>query len=457
MSSLIKKSLFAAIIALFSVVSAFGQTEELNLADFDDARWWTQFGDTILDSLIEKGVKNNYDVIMAAKRISVAQNTLKQTRSGYFPSLGLSVGWNKEQMSGNTTRSHASPERMSYLSAGVNLSWEVDLFGRVTARARESKAQVRVSRAEYAAAMVSLQAQIATSYFNLRVCQSQLEIARRHAQSQLDVVKITEARHQSGLASEVDVAQAKTVYYSTLATIPQIENNVGTAISAIAVLLGEWPDALVGLLSPVKPLPDCAALAHFEIPMACVERRPDVVEARMNIDAMAAALGVAKKEYMPMLEITGSVGTEAFRADDMFKKNSFTYSFVPTLSWTIFDGLSRRAGVQIARENMEIEVESYNSTLLNAFNEADNAMGNYFTELEVMKNLAKVVEFANESEVLSLDLYKRGLGTFTNVDNAQITLLEYELNLVQSQGDALGYLISLYKALGGGWDPASVD
>lgn len=448
------KPLTAAIAICLSVPYAIAQTDStyISLVDFDDAQWWRQFNDPLLDSIISVGLQKNYDVVTAAKRIRTAQYTLAQTRSGYYPNLGVSVGWNKERMSGYTSSPSTAPENLSYLNGSINLSWEVDLFGRITAKARESKAQLRVTRAEYAGAMVSLQAQIASTYFELRMYQAELDIARRHAASQENVVKITEVRHETGLASELDVAQAKTTYYSTLAAIPQIENNVGTAMAALAVLLGEMPDALNAVLSPVKPLPDCRPMASFNIPMSAIERRPDVVEARQNIEAMAAALGVAKKEYLPMLEITGSIGTEAHRPGDLFRKNSFTYSFVPTLSWTIFDGFSRRAGVNIARENMEMEVDAYNNTLLNAYNDADNAMGNYFTELECLDYTSQVVKYAAESEKLSLELYKQGLGTFTNVDNSMITFLTYELQLVESQQAALNYLVTLYKALGGGWD-----
>lgn len=451
----LKRILTAGALALTLAMPTFSQQPEdmpLTMVDFDDAQWWKQFGDELLDSLIAVGIEKNYDVLTAAKRISIAQNTLNQTRSAYYPTLGLSLGWDKERMSGMTSKEGGRASNAAYLNAGVSLSWEIDLFGRITAKARESKAQLRVTRAEYAGTMVALQAQIATTYFDLRVYQAQLEIARRHAESQLSVVKITEARHETGLASQLDVAQAKTVYYSTIASIPQIENNVGTAISTIAVLLGDWPDALNDVLSPVKPLPDCRRLISFNIPLSAIERRPDVVEARQNIEAMAAALGVAKKDYLPMLELTGSIGTEAYRAGDLFRRNSFAYSFVPTLSWTIFDGFSRRAGVAAARQNYEIEIDNYNNTLINAFNDADNAMGNYFTELQTMANLDEVVKYALQSEQLSLDLYKRGLGTFTNVDNSQITLLSYELQQVESHGSALNYLVTLYKALGGGWD-----
>lgn len=460
-----KVLLVAALLGTFAVGAQTAQTTQTvalsatadtaayrSYVDFDDALWWKNFGDALLDSLVDQGVRNNYNVAIAARRINIAKNSLTSARSAYYPTLGLSLGWDKERISGRTSSTAGPAQDMSYFNAGVNLSWEIDLFGRITAKAKEGKAQLRVSRADYAATMVSLQAQIATAYFQLRVYQAELEIARRHADSELKVVNITEARHQTGLASQLDVAQAKMVYYSTLASIPQLENSVSSAITAIAVLLGVTPDSIAGELTAPRPLPSCRQLVPFAIPMAVLERRPDVVEARLNIDAMAAALGVAKKEYLPMLELTGSIGTEAHRPGHLFTKDSFAYSVVPTLSWTIFDGLSRRADVATARENMEIQVDNYNLTLLTAFEEADNAMSGYFSNLRYMDDIATVVTYSAQAEELSLDLYKRGLGTFTNVEDALISLLTYELQLVEAHGNALASLVSLYKALGGGWE-----
>lgn len=455
---MIKKLLIISLVAFWAANPALAADDSVSdaaytsYADFDDAAWWKNFDDPLLDSLITRGVENNYNVAIAARRINIARNSLKAARAGYYPTLDLNLGWSKERISGNTT-SHGLPAtNTSYLSGDVSLSWEIDLFGRVTSRVKESKAQLRVSRADYEATMVSLRAQIATAYFQLRVLQAELEIARRHAASELKVVDITEARHQTGLASQLDVAQAKMVYYSTVASIPQLENSIGSAINSIAVLLGVFPSDISATLSKPTPLPECRQLIPFEIPLAVLERRPDVVEARQNIEATAAALGVAKKEYLPMLQLTGSIGTEAHRAGDLFRNNSLTYSILPTLSWTIFDGFSRRADVASARENMEIDIDNYNLTLLTAYEEADNAMGSYFSNLRYIDDIATVVKFSTQAEELSLDLYKRGLGTFTNVEDALISLLSYELQLVEARGNALSDLVTLYKALGGGWE-----
>ena len=448
-------------IFLFTGVTVKGQDERSaahemqvldNFDDFDDTGWWRNFNDSLLDSLITAGESNNYNVAMAMRRINVAKYALQATRAGYFPSLDLDLGWTKDRISGATaSRYGAGATTTSYFTADVSLSWEIDLFGRITAQAKADKANIKVSRAEYEAAMVALRAQIATAYFQLRVYQQELEIAKNHSESELKIVKIAEARHETGLASQLDVSQAKMVYYSTVASIPQLENSIRASINSIAILLGCEPKEIYGVLNRPRPLPDYFQIIPSYIPMQAMERRPDVVEARYNIEVAAAQLGIAKKDYLPSLTLTGSIGTEAHRLDDLFKKDSFTYSIVPTLSWTIFDGLSRRADVLSARESMEIEIDNYNLTLLTAFEEADNALSGYFANLKYIKEIEEVIANSIQAEDLSLQLYKQGLGTFTNVVDAQISYLQYENQLIEAQGNALNSLVSLYKALGGGW------
>lgn len=420
-------------------------------ASYDDSKWWTSFNDSLLDSLIAKGVENNYNVLMAAKRINIARYTLAQTRAGYYPQLDLNLGWTADRLSGTTASRYGAVTNQSYFNAGLSLSWEIDVFGRINAKAKENKAQIKVSRAEYEATMVSLQAQIASAYFQLRVYQKELEIARRHAEKELKVVNITEVRHQTGLASMVDVAQAKMVYYSTVATIPQLESSIHSSINSLAVLTAVEPQDLFPLLETPRELPDCRQIVPSAIPASSLLRRPDIAEARQNIEVAAAAVGIAKKDYLPVLSLTGSIGYESHEINELFKKNSLTYSLVPTLSWTLFEGLSRRAEVASARENMEIEIDNYNLTLMTAYEEADNALSAYLANLKYMSDIREVITYSDKADELSLDLYKRGLGTFTNVVDAQISLLEYENQLVEAQGNALSALVTLYKALGGGW------
>lgn len=421
-------------------------------APIDDAQWWKRFDDPILDSLIELAVERNYNLAIAARRIEIARQAVRSAQSGYYPQLSVDAGWSRSRQSGAIAGKDVAATTSSYWNGGISMSWEIDLFGKITASARQRKSLLRVSKAEYGAAMVALQAQMATAYINLRVYQAEREVAKTHSESQLKVVHITEARHKAGLASMLDVAQSKTVYYSTIASIPLLENSIRTTINSIAILLGEYPSELYGTLNEARPLPNYRQLVATGVPLDLLSRRPDIVAARQNVAAAADALGISRKDYLPTLTLNGSVGTAAHNASDLFKKNSFTYTVAPTLSWTIFDGFARKSATATAKENMEIEIDNYNLTVMTAVEEADNAMSAYIHELDYLNSISEVVSQSEESERLSLDLYKRGLSSFTNVVDAQLNVLEYKNSLIVAKGNALVSLIDLYKALGGGWN-----
>lgn len=425
-----------------------GTSDSQQAADCD---WWTLFEDPLLDSLVETGVKRNYNVAAAAHRISVVRAQLGSARAAYYPTIGLSAGFNADRISGATgTGAPHNATESSYWSATATMSWEIDVFGKITSRVREQKALVNVSAAEYDGVELSVEAEIASAYINLRTYQAQLEVAKNHIDRQDRVVKITEARHECGLASMLDVSQARTVYYSTSASVPLLETSITTTRNALAVLLATSPDSLPAALDSAATLPQYRQLVGHEIALEQLRRRPDIVAAERNIEASANALGIARKEYLPSLTITGSIGTEAHSMKNLFTGKSFVYSVGPALSWTVFDGFGRRYADITARENLELQIENYNLTLATAVEEADNAMAAYVGALKYIEANEMYVDESRRSYELSIDLYKQGLTAFTNVVSAQLNLLESQNTLVSAQGRALTALVSLHKALGGG-------
>ncbi len=183
----------------------------LALGDDVNRHWWQSFDDPLLDSLIMIGERNNYDVSIAARRIDIARSALKQTQSAYYPQIGLSLGWNRTRTSGRIESNRGVAETVSYFDGTANMSWEIDVFGKIRAQSRRGAAQVKVSSAEYAAAMLSLDAEIASTYIGLLVSRAQLDIAMLHSERQKHILDITETRHRTGLVSKLDVAQAATL------------------------------------------------------------------------------------------------------------------------------------------------------------------------------------------------------------------------------------------------------
>ncbi len=439
-----------------SVPAHWTYDEHFNQSIPTDDNWWHQLGDPMLDSLIARGIENNPNVVIAGKRIAMAKEALNAARSGYYPSLGLQGGWTKARSSGALGNVSMPATTTDYFSLGLNMSWEIDVFGKISAKTSQQKALYNATRAEYAATMVTLCANIAKAYVNLRVWQAEWQVAVEHIASQEKIVKITEARHEAGLASMLDVTQARIVYYSTQASMPTLRSSIRTTINSIALLLGVYPRDINDLLEPTRPLPDHRQIVPVGVPAELLRRRPDIVEAEYELASYAAALGIAKRDFLPTLSLNGSIGTGAHCAGDLFSRNSLTYSIEPTLTWTIFDGMSRRANMASARQQMEIGIESYNNTVMTAVEEVDNAITIYAGTLRNLDILDDVVTQSRKSLDLSLDLYKRGLSPFNNVVTAQMNLLEYQNSVVTASGNALTALITLYEALGGGWDAADM-
>ncbi len=434
-----------------SIPERWTYSEHFNAPAPTDDAWWHNFDDSLLDSLIARGLAYNYDAAMALKRIDVARNEVGLARAGYYPTVGVSAGWVKTRTSGATYSTPTKAVGLDYWQLGASMSWEVDLFGKVRSQVEAKKADVRLSAADYAGVQLSVASEIATYYITLRTYQAQLEVANQHIASQQKIVTMTEARHEAGLASSLDVAQAKMVLYSTQASIPQLQASIKTTVNALCVLVGEYPDqTTLGLLTP-RPLPNQFHLVGIGVPMDLLRRRPDIIAAECQLAADAASIGVAKKDFLPTLTLEGSIGTSAHKFGDLFTDDSFTYTIAPTLSWTVFSGLSRKYALHEAKNAMAIDVDSYNLTVRTAVEEVDNAIITYGGTLQNISLLEQTVDEARRSLELSVDLYKNSLESFTTVVNSQMNLLTYQNSLVAAQGNALQSLITLYKALGGGW------
>ena len=428
----------------------------------DGDNWWQTFGDATLDSLISRAIKSNWDAVLATRRLELARLAVRQASTGLWPTLSASAGWDKGATSGATGKTVTSPAGYSQFAAGIDMNWEIDVFGRVAAKRKLAKADLSVSEADYDAVLVSLCANLAKSYVTLRLCQAQMAVATAHIARQRHVMEIAEARFDCGLASMLDVTQARIVLYSTQASVPALEAQMKNAANSIAILCGSYPQELgISLDAPADSttiLPDpFHNVAQTGVPADLLRRRPDVVEAERQLAAYAAAVGVAKKDFLPVLSLTGSIGTSARRAGNLFTKDSFSWEVAPQLSWTIFDGLARNLDVAEARLNLETGTDNYNLTVMNAWNETQAAMNTYTAALEAMTMDRDVVTQCSKELDLSLDLYKRGLTDFTNVADAQMNYLTYQNSYLSERASALQSLITLYEALGGGYpDSAAI-
>lgn len=411
--------------------------------------WWRNFNDPVLDSLIDVAVKQNYSVQMAADRIAMAKANLRSEQGSYAPTFGLSAGWNRQQTSGNTG---SLPQTTTqYADAALSMSWEIDVFGSIRNRVKAQKENFAASKEEYNAVMVSLCAQVATAYINLREMQQEMQVVTQNCLSQQAVVEITKKRYETGLVSKLDVAQAQSVYYSTKASLPSLEAGIIQYTNSLAILMGLYPQDVKYLMDAPRPLPDYIETVGIGIPANLLLRRPDIRSAECQVNAQAASLGASKSDWWPQVFVKGSIGFASHNIDKIANHNSLTYEIAPAISWNFFQGGKLAQATRLAKAQLDETVRQFNQTVLTSVQEVDNAMSAYKNSIKQIVALREVVNQGQQTLDLSLDLYKQGLTPFQNVLDAQRSLLSYENQLTQAKGSSLLYLIKLYQALGGGW------
>ena len=280
--------------------------------------------------------------------------------------------------------------------------------------------------------MVSLCAQVASAYINLRELQQEVEVVKKNCLSQQAVVKITEKRYETGLVSKLDVAQALSVYYDTKASLPMLEAGIIQYTNALGVLMGLYPWDVREIMETRKPLPEYIETIGIGIPANLLLRRPDIREAERLVK--------------------GSVGFASHDLDKLVNHNSLTYEIAPAISWNFFQGTKLAQATRLAKAQLDESIRQFNQDVLTAVQEVDNAMNFYKNSIKQIVALREVVNQGKQTLELSLDLYKQGLTPFQNVLDAQRSLLSYENELTQARGSSLLSLIQLYQALGSGWE-----
>lgn len=418
-----------------------------------DDQWWKNFNDPALDSLIDVAVKQNYSILIAADRIAMAKANLRIQQGSYSPTVGLAAGWTRQQSSGNTGK---LPQSVSqYSDASLSMNWEIDVFGSIRNRVKAQKENFAASKEDYNAVMVSLCAQVASAYINLRELQQEVEVVKKNCLSQQAVVQITEKRYETGLVSKLDVAQALSVYYDTKASLPMLEAGIIQYTNALGVLMGLYPWDIQKLMKTQRPLPDYIETVGIGIPANLLLRRPDIRSAERQVQAQAALLGASKSDWWPKVFVNSSIGFASHDIDKLVGRNSLTYEIAPAISWNLFQGTKLIQATRLAKAQLDESIRQFNQDVLTAVQEVDNAMSAYKNSIKQIVALREVVNQGNQTLDLSLDLYKQGLTPFQNVLDAQRSLLSYENQLTQAKGNSLLNLIQLYQALGGGWSEAT--
>ena len=415
--------------------------------------WWVELNDSVLDSLINLAVSNNQDVFVAMDNILAARASHRIAQSAFYPSITLERGWAKSKSSRNLNddTDYISDVTQSNWLFALNASWEIDIFGSIRAQAKEAKFGYEAEIELYNATIMSLTADMASYYAQLRMMQQQLIVAVKNIESQKEILNITEVRFNAGLASQLDVAQAKSVYYNTKASVPILQSSIDNQIYTICQLAGVFPQTLYNWLVVPEEIPSYLKVIAIGTCEEMLANRPDVSAAFIKTKAAKESLNGAKRNFSPQFFVDGSFGFQAQALNKTFNSNSINYSISPRISWTFFQGGNLFNSLKQEKANYDAAIRNYNSVVLKATEEVSSAISAYKGRIKQVVSLKELVVQGESMLTLSLDLYKRGLTDFQNVLDAQRSLLEYQNSLVSAEGNTLTALINLYRAIGSGW------
>jgi NodT family efflux transporter outer membrane factor (OMF) lipoprotein len=425
--------------------------------------WWTVFDDPALNELIQAAYQQNLNLQIAGLRIYEARAQLGIAFGFQFPQTQQGLGSaSLNQISKNAPNAAAADRYYSNYDIGLDAAWELDIWGKFRRGVQTGVANLEASIANYDDILVSLTAETARTYIVLRTSEERLAVARQNVKIQKRSLDIAEVRFKAGAVTELDVSQARALLSSTQASLPVFETDVRQAKNALAILLGKLPGEIDAMLGGPGLIPKIPAEVAVGIPAELLRRRPDIRFAERQLAAQSARIGFAKADLFPHFSLFGSWGFQTsgntdFRSNnakfsDLFKTNSIAYSTGSGFYWDFFNygRITNRVRVEDARFQ-ELAV-NYEDTVIRAAQEVEDAMIGFLNSQHAVFYLADAVKASKRSVDLSLIQYREGLVDYQRVLDTQRDLTTQQDNLVFTSGSVGTNLVSLYRALGGGWE-----
>ncbi len=435
------------------------QDRRINGGAADYRAWWRVFDDAVLNRLIDTSYRQNLSLRVAGVRVLEARAQLGIAIGGFFPQNQQALG----VLQYNRTSEH-SPQalissNLTYAQSEIGLlaSWELDFWGKFRRAIESADASLSAAVADYDSVLVSLTADVATSYILIRTLDKRINIARQNVETQIESLKIAEARFQGGTTSQRDVEQATTALNDTQASIPTLETQLRQAKDALSVLLGLPPSDLTGLLSgSASDIPAPPPQIAVGIPADLLRRRPDIRSAEYQAMAQGAQIGVAKAELFPALSLNGTFGFLSSNVGgsalgDMFRWGSRTYVAGPSAQWNLFNYGQLTNNVRVQDARFQQLLIGYQKAVLSAQQEVEDSLVAFLRSQDRAEFLARSAGAAKRSLDLAVIQYREGATDFTTVLTAQQALLNEQDNLASTLGSISQSLVGVYRALGGGW------
>lgn len=433
-----------------------------------NARWWQTFNDPQLNSLIDRAIEGNLTLQQAVLRIAGARQELAQARGGLFPSLNGSAKVTRQQLGlegllkANGVTDQLDSDTASQLSSldqpvtlyqgSFDASWELDLWGKVRRQVELADAQTQAAIEQRNDALVSLEAEVARTYLQLRGAQATVATLEQQIAVAQQSWELTQSQQRNGLAPLTDVENARAQLSSLQAQLPQYQSQARQAMNGLAVLLGKTPGALDNELYAPKAMPALPQIVPVGIPATLARRRPDIRQAEATLHAQTANIGVSVAQLFPSLSLTGQLGVRNTDVSYLDNWSSHFYSVGPSLSIPIFQGGRLVSSVKLARAQQASAALDYRQTVLTALQDVENALVSYRADQARVTALDETTGSLQRAFDLASDSYRQGISTFIEVLDAQRQLAQAQEQATQARMQSALDLVALYKALGGGWE-----
>ena len=412
-----------------------------------DLPWWDLFGDPVLQELIHEAIRQNYDLRVAAARILDARAQVTVSRSFQFPELNGRGSAPYQKIEGDTGPFQIGESFTP--AAGIDLVFEIDFWGRFRRGTEAARAELLASESARRVVMAPLVTDVATTYFNLRDLDKELEISRDTLTSRTDSLKLVTMREEGGVAALIDVRQAEILVAQAGEAVPDTERLIAQNENALAVLLGRNPADVPRGRHLIEQITIPVLPAGF--PSSLLERRPDIAQADALLHSATARIGVAKSDYFPRVFLTGSAAAAGIWVNSSWLGPQGIFAVGPSFTVPIFNTGRTGAGVDSAEARAQIALELYRQTVVQAFREVSDALVEYQKRQEFRIQQQALQQAARDASRLANMRYTGGVSSYLEVLDSERQLFDSELGLVRSYRDELVAIIRLYKALGGGW------
>ena len=422
--------------------------------------WWRAFNDPVLDRLVARAYRDNLTLQQAGVRVLQARAQLGIAVGEVFPQTQQVIGsveYNRTSDRSATAAAFKGSTAYWQSQIGAQATWELDFWGRIRRGIESADASLLATLADYDSTLVTLTADVANTYIALRTAEERLRIARENVDIQEQTLKIVEARFEYGTVTQLDVEQARTVLFNTLATVPTLETQRRQARDALSVLLGMPPNDLSDLLSGPSTIPVSPPQVIVGIPADLLRRRPDIRSAELQAVAQSAQIGVAKSDLLPAFSLIGNlvlVSTDlgTFRLSDMFRWGSRQVQIGPSVQWNILNYGQITNNVRVQDAHLQQLLLAYQRSVLSAQQDVEDNLAAFLRSQERADLLAKSVTSSRTAADLAVLQYREGVTDFTTVLTTQLTLLNQQDNLASTLGNISTSLVGVYRALGGGWE-----